>query len=178
MKIRKGFVSNSSSSSFVIAFPHQPKSIEDLKEMMFGKQEWHYDWISEEDVPTRPIAEKVFIKIDNKATTDQVTELLRRGWFNSYISPKLFPGHVDCWDDPEYKAIVRSDPNRIEKQRIFWDKYSDINDQRARAIAEAFCKGFENTYIVVMEFSDNAGEAIEEHTDIFRRLEHIRTSYH
>lgn len=35
MKIRQGFVSNSSSSSFVVAFPEQPKSSEDVLEMMF-----------------------------------------------------------------------------------------------------------------------------------------------
>ena len=45
MKIRTGFVSNSSSSSFVVAFSHRPKSVKDLKEMMFGKQEWHYTGI-------------------------------------------------------------------------------------------------------------------------------------
>ena len=36
MKIRNGFVSNSSSSSFIVAFHHKPTSLEDLKLMMFG----------------------------------------------------------------------------------------------------------------------------------------------
>jgi hypothetical protein len=34
MKIRKGFVSNSSSTSFVVAFPHKPVDKEDLAYMM------------------------------------------------------------------------------------------------------------------------------------------------
>ena len=36
MKIRKGFVSNSSSSSFVIALPHEPKNVEDLAAILTG----------------------------------------------------------------------------------------------------------------------------------------------
>ena len=36
MKIRNGFVSNSSSSSFVLALPHEPKSIEDLAAILTG----------------------------------------------------------------------------------------------------------------------------------------------
>jgi len=35
MKIRQGFVSNSSSSSFIIAFPKKPKSFDDVYDMMF-----------------------------------------------------------------------------------------------------------------------------------------------
>ena len=42
MKIRAGFVRNSSSSSFIVAFPHKPEYIEDVNKMLFGKQEWHY----------------------------------------------------------------------------------------------------------------------------------------
>lgn len=37
MKIRNGFVSNSSSSSFVVAFPKKPTSVLDVKEQLFGK---------------------------------------------------------------------------------------------------------------------------------------------
>ena len=176
MQVRCGFVSNSSSSSFVVAFPHKPESVGDLKETMFGKQEWHYDWISEEDVPTLPIVEKVFAKVAKEATSEEVFESIRGGWFeDGYYNQ---PGHADYRDDPEYKAIGRDDPNRLEKQQVIWDKYAEVNDGRAKDIAEAFCDVFKGNYIVVMEFSDNAGEEVEEHTNIFSRLEHIRTSYH
>jgi len=178
MKVRSGFVSNSSSSSFVVAFPHKPESVRDLKEMIFGKQVWHWDWISEKDVPTHIIAKKVYAKIGEQAEIEEVFESIRGGWFNSYLLPNIFPGHADCWDDPEYRAIDPGKPDSLEKQRLFWDKYANINDERAMAIAEAFCKGHEEAQVVVMGFSDNDGEGVEEHTDIFKRLRHIRTSYH
>ncbi|MFA5135245.1 MAG: hypothetical protein WC505_05705 [Patescibacteria group bacterium] len=41
MKIRTGFVSNSSSSSFVVAFPHEPDGVQDLHRMLFGDNERH-----------------------------------------------------------------------------------------------------------------------------------------
>ncbi len=44
VKIRMGLVSNSSSSSFIVTFPHDPKNEEDVFDMMFpGKdREDHY----------------------------------------------------------------------------------------------------------------------------------------
>jgi hypothetical protein len=36
MKIRIGFVSNSSSSSFIVAFRNKPKTVEEIKKLMFG----------------------------------------------------------------------------------------------------------------------------------------------
>lgn len=40
MKTRKGFVSNSSSSSFIVAFPKpiEEMSVEDVRQLMFGEQ--------------------------------------------------------------------------------------------------------------------------------------------
>jgi len=43
MKIRNGFVSNSSSSSFVVAFPHKPNSVEEVYKMMFNTREGGVD---------------------------------------------------------------------------------------------------------------------------------------
>ena len=40
MKKRLGFVSNSSSSSFIITFDKVPETVEELKELLFEDQEF------------------------------------------------------------------------------------------------------------------------------------------
>lgn len=40
MKIRNGFVSNSSSSSFIVSFDKKPSSAEELREILFGDKEY------------------------------------------------------------------------------------------------------------------------------------------
>ena len=46
MKKRTGFVSNSSSSSFIIVFDKEPQSASDIKEMLFGTDDilTYYDY--------------------------------------------------------------------------------------------------------------------------------------
>ena len=43
MKIRNGFVSNSSSSSFIVAFPNKPKTVEEMANILFGKTDGVFD---------------------------------------------------------------------------------------------------------------------------------------
>ena len=179
MKIRTGFVSNSSSSSFVVAFPHNPKSVADLKQMMFGKQEWHYAGIygsKNSDVSTQQIAESVFADIKRKATKKQVYESIRNGWFKPYIIPEMFPGHH--MSETSHLSFQNED-ERKEIQRI-WKEDEEINDKRANAIADGFVRAYDDKYIVVLSYCDEEGgwQSILEHSDIFYRLNHIITSYH
>ena len=58
MKIRNGFVSNSSSSSFVVAFPKKPKSFDDVYEAMFNSKDggisvYDYDGMSHNQIAMR-----------------------------------------------------------------------------------------------------------------------------
>jgi hypothetical protein len=70
MKIRNGFVSNSSSSSFILRLSHKPKSVEELKEMMFPR--WKSTDIiglnySEKELTIAEIVEQVFNDINEQA---------------------------------------------------------------------------------------------------------------
>ena len=180
MKIRTGFVSNSSSSSFVVAFPHKPKDVEDLKKMLFGKQEWHYTgYYSEGDSPTQEIAENVFKKIGKKATAKDMIESIAHGWFCDFDNfVGILPGCYSRDNDPDFEQIDLKDPKRMEKLEEKWAAEEKENNKRAKDIVDAFRRMNDDKYIVVMSFSDNAGEAVEEHCGIFHRVKSIRTSYH
>jgi len=180
MKIRTGFVSNSSSSSFVIDFPHKPKDAEDVKKMLFGKQEWYYaDIYAGEgitDVPTLGISEKVFSEINKEATDQELFDSLHDGWFEDFYH--VYPGQIDCYEDPAYRALDYKDPNDRKKIDEISEEYEKENTKRVKDIVKAFQNMNKGAYIVVMSFSDNDGEALEEHSGIFERLPHIKTSYH
>ncbi len=180
MKVRIGFVSNSSSTSFIIAFAHKPKSVADLKEMMFGKQEWHYTGIygsedANKDISTQTIVAAVFKDIKRKATKKQIFESLIGGYFGPYMIPELFPGmHMSNTKGLSYQNKEdRKEIDRIHKES------DDINNARALAIAEAFRKGHDDKYITILRYHDNtAFGSILEHSNIFERTDHIGTSYH
>jgi hypothetical protein len=179
VKIRTGFVSNSSSSSFIVAFPHKPKDVEDVKKMLFGKNEWHYAGFlgdTEGEVPVFPITEKVFHRIKKEATREDSIDSIANGYFDGYMN--ILPGHADYYDDPEYKSLECDKKEETLKRMAIYEKYNKINRKRAEDIVDAFMEVNKNKFIVVMSFSDMDGESIEEHTGIFNRLQHIQTSYH
>lgn len=122
MKIRTGFVSNSSSSSFVVAFPRKPESIADIKEFLFGDRDadgsvTYYDY----NVTMDEVARQVFNDMQSVAmTTEEITEELNSGW--RY--------HVDCNTSREMMTLL-SKPTIFAKT-----KYSGHNPEALRKLVE------------------------------------------
>lgn len=83
MKIRNGFVSNSSSSSFIIPLKDIPSSVEDLQQMMFGDaSEIDYMYSGGGTLETRVMAEIVYRDIVESAalSTEELLDLATDGW--------------------------------------------------------------------------------------------------
>ena len=72
MKERNGFVSNSSSSSFVIALPKNIKTSEELKKIMWGDRKSIPRPYDEGSIDTQFISDDVFQQINHKEDLDIV----------------------------------------------------------------------------------------------------------
>lgn len=143
MKIRTGFVSNSSSSSFVVALLREPKILDDVKEMLFVKGQsdypnpyaWEHTPDDEAFWPVWKVAEIVWNEIqeNGQATKEQMRESVGSEWNDK--------------SDKELEKFLKENPDAV---------------------------------FYVFEYSDNDGSlyGAMEHGTLFRRVKHIKTSYH
>lgn len=169
MKIRKGFVSNSSSSSFIVAFPTKPKSVEELREMMFGdKQEFHNQWDGDEFWTSQDVAEIVWKDMQEQKPKNikEIAKELRTGWY--------FEGILD-------KHFAKSRNMKFGSDE--WHEENNRHEKEMKAASEKKAKEFKDkskSNIFIFEYSDNDGSLFSnmEHGDIFGKFENIRISKH
>lgn len=165
MKIRLGFVSNSSSSSYVVAFRNLPSSQKELQKMMFGKQQfYHGPYGGKWD--TNVVAKTVWELMQNSTPNDLPD--LEKG-FDAYDLPKspyeLYPNHSEMPSD---------EWNRIQ------DEYYTELDRLVKDQLRKFMHKNRKSFVYRFEFSDNDGEYFSalEHGDLFERLPHVKCSHH
>lgn len=133
MKIRTGFVSNSSSSSFILGFDKKPKSAEELSKMMFGAVEGWQNHEYNEGVKVLNIdaARSLFEQLDEPLTQKQAIETIQRGHFDGF--PELsyhFPPEVKAIED-EYKKKYNEDiyqgrESKDKEKQKMWNKFHKL----------------------------------------------------
>jgi DNA-binding ferritin-like protein (Dps family) len=199
MKIRNGFVSNSSSSSFLVAFASKPKSIEELRKLMFGDEKIlsypSWDTGREENIQhsTYDIAELVFniIQQSKPLDTKGIIEEISSGYFD---------GHPDYADYQEESKRIEKDFYEKYKKSIWdckddenlgheWKRWREVDTREwkeykkaCEEAAKEYYKKFKSTLnkgdVYYFSFSDNDGQAYLEHGEIFSLLPHIQISHH
>lgn len=168
MKIRNGFVSNSSSSSFVVAFKTQPTSAEHLREMLFGDQVY----ISAYDGPisTQTAAEAVWGDMQQQQHSPSREEIMeevraKAGW-QVYKENNGYP--------EAYWKMSREERAPYEAER------SRRTDILCEQMTDDFLRAAEGGRIYLFSYSDNDGPLYStlEHGETFERLPHVTISNH
>jgi len=169
MKTRNGFVSNSSSSSFIVAFDKVPTTIEEMKVLLFGEDVEHWAGeYSDTGYSTESVVKYLMDHEDQFGSeVNNLAEEIARGGFE---------GKPDFWDDnDDEKAEYGS-----EAWRAKWEEEDLVRTEAAARLAAVFLAQNEDAELRVWEIHDNGGGmgACMEHGNLFRKLPHIRINHH
>ncbi len=184
MKIRKGFVSNSSSSSFVVVFPEEPTSRAHVQEMLKHGERYKNPYYDQKYSPAKSwtsfeVAERVWIdycrySMSRDIGKEEIVQELMGGYFPEELCEKLGV------HQPQYEDFVGDDGSfsTQEYQGAFDEHYKHLE-----ADLLAYVEDWINTHnghYAIFEYSDNNGvfETALEHGDLFANLPHIRNSKH
>lgn len=157
MKTRTCFVSNSSSSSFIVFFKDTPQSVEELQTLLFDDEKELKVFSSIPSFPTSQIAETVFKDMENgKAKKEDVLRSFERNYLSNFALRNIDEGYVEeDWDKAEKEAS-----REAEK---YYEKMTYLHG--------------DNIYL--FNYCDDTDyQAVLEHGDIFYNLYNIQISHH
>jgi len=161
MKIRNGFVSNSSSSSFILMFKDIPTTLDELKKIMFSEFQLECDFVSNYDDEVYPlgmIAKDLLHEIQNsivydvdslknlfeeefscisKYTIDDLEGIFKDSEYNKEykdLKDKVYAIENDS--DKKSSELYRQQRAKEIDQDIFRSKYTNLNELRREKLQD------------------------------------------
>ncbi len=169
MKIRNGFVSNSSSSSFIIVWPSRPESAQDVHDMMFHLGEFQIAEYGYGPYSTHEAAKAVWDQLKHdKPPMSRIAimkELNNQAYSDTYRARSKLPSRYE-------QGLSSAEQERRSAQR------AKIIEARAAVLTNELLKN--EGHVSTVEFSDNDGHfsTVMEFGDVFRQVPHQRCSHH
>ena len=161
MKIRSGFVSNSSSSSFVVVLEKKPNSPEELKNVLFKDKKVisYYDYIK----TTEEVSQRIFNDIESFEKD------------SSMLLEKIVDG-LDNWG-------LRYEKYKLASGQTDWKKHDEDREQYIKdeviPKANKFIEKYKNNFIFCVTYEDSGSEVVYECGNIFENaIENIRINEH
>ena len=169
MKIRKGFVSNSSSSSFIIGFARKPTSAEELHSWMFPDGTVSIAPYGDNGLTSNRAAEIVYNDIlkQDPLTHAEIAEDAAGG--TPYTDIVKFPK----WPSDFWKL-------KGEAFRAAINKYEKDKQAAADKLAGLLCADDADLLFYLVSYADDDGGIWSdmEHGNIFRNIPGIHISHH
>jgi len=199
MKIRNGFVSNSSSSSFILKFDKMPESVNELKVMLYGENPpllttyWDDDAIS-----TDQVSKIIFNDIESAYTLsleEVISQVKKEVYFSEYSGSSgrdfvVGTEYINAFD-ALYRDVVKKDKDfnklrwsSVKAEVPSWEEHQEEMDKMAKPLYDMIEKSIREKYTdgnyIEVEYSDNDGHVMSyiEHSDVLKPVMFQRFSHH
>lgn len=176
MKIRSGFVSNSSSSSFVLAMDKDVNSVEKLQRKLFGLAKYYHGLYGE------AIESNILAHIIWHDMCEASAHYAYEGQWAEYTRNEIAEAFVNG-DLPGADRIKGPSPiGRYKNQKSLdkaWETYHNRLYKIARKVSDEFLDKHVDSAIYMLKYSDHyaIGAAIED-GDVFKNIPHVKDSHH
>jgi len=198
MKVRNGFVSNSSSSSFILKFDKVPETKEEMRVLLYGENppiftaHWDDDAISTEQVASilfNDVQSAYIMSVD-----DVISKIKEELYFSEHSGSegRGFVADTEYIDefDKIYESIVKKDKDF--NRRRWTEKNTDLNwedhhkelEEMSKPLLDIIEKVLRIEYkdgnYIEVEYSDNDGQVFSyiEHSGVLDPIMVERFSHH